>query len=118
MQPLFLPRCLKQGLGKQEVQLQSLVPVTFSSSALHLLPPPPSPLSLARSKGKNPPNTVTVWGKPGRRAQTLPNMPSLSARQRVTIVDNLDTQSRSAGPNPPSSLREREGAEWRRKEAL
>lgn len=34
-------------------------------------------------------------------------MPSPSARQRVTIVDNLDTQPRSAGLNPPISLRER-----------
>lgn len=114
MQPLFLPRCLKQGLGKQEVQLQSLVPVTFSFSALHL-PPPSSAWPGIKGRILQ---TVTVRGKLGRRAQTLPNMPSLSARQRVTIVDNPNTQPRSAGLNPPISLREREGAEWRRKEAL
>lgn len=110
MRPLFLRRCLKQGLGKQEVQLQASCPCDFFFPLRSVTS---SLLSLAWKKKKKKRKKRKRQAqlhfdlKLRRRAGTLSNVPSLSARQRVTIVDNLDTQSRSAGLNPPISLRER-----------
>lgn len=51
------------------------------------------------------------------RRREIPRCRLVTSRG-IMIVGNLDTQFPSVGPNPPISLREREGAERRRKEAL
>lgn len=105
MQSLFLPYCLSQGLGKQEVHLRSC----FVSGILSFTSCPEKHVPIKQLRLSRLKFVEHRCANERREKKVYTNLREhLVTCWGVTIVGSLDTQFPSVGPNPPISLRERE----------